>query len=276
MRAWRVARTLLLAGTGFYVISGCVLYASQDAILFPRKYTNPRPGATPPMGTELVTVTLSDGAIVEGWFKPGAREGGAPGPAVLFCHGNAELIDDNLGMIREYTRRGLSVMLMEYPGYGRSGGAPSQASITEAGLAFFDVLASRPEVDPARIVVHGRSLGGGAAAQVFKQRPAAAMIVESTFTSVSSMARKYAMPSVLVKHPFRTDEVIRGDPRPLLIFHGTQDEIIPVAHGRRLAEIRPDAMYIETPGDHNGYPPDPEAYWRKIDEFLRGSGLLGV
>lgn len=264
---------MLLAGSGYYLIAGCVLFTSQDSILFPRQYTNPRPGTTPPAGTEQLTVTLGDGAKVEGWFTPGA--GDVPGPAVLFCHGNAELIDDNLGVIREYTRRGVSVLLMEYPGYGRSGGTPSQASITEAGLAFFDVLAARPEVDPARIFVHGRSLGGGAAAQIFKQRPAAAMIVESTFSSVSSMARKYAMPSVLVKHPFRTDEVIRGDTRPLLIFHGTQDEIIPVAHGRRLAEIRPDAMYVETPGDHNGYPPDPEAYWRKIDEFLRKSGLLG-
>ncbi|GJQ28773.1 MAG: alpha/beta hydrolase [Phycisphaerae bacterium] len=274
-RTWRrlLARALAVLGLA-YGASGCLLYTRQDTMLFPRQYTHLRPNTTPPTGAESLWITLPDGARVEGWFRPGnGRSASSPGPALLYCHGNAELIDDNTEYLRAYAARGLSVLLIEYPGYGRSQGEPSQDSITAAGVAFFDLLAARPEVDPARLVIHGKSLGGGVAAQIAARRPAAALILESTFTSVAAFAGEYFMPQWLVKHPFRTDEVLRGFDRPVLIFHGTQDEIIPVAHGRALASIRPDATYLETPGGHNDYPPDPNAYWAGIDGFLAQHSL---
>ncbi|CAG1001897.1 hypothetical protein PHYC_02952 [Phycisphaerales bacterium] len=252
-----------------YGAAGCVLFTQQDAMLFPRQYTNPRPGVTPPAGAESVFVSAADGARIEGWFAAGAGcTAESPGPAVLYCHGNAELIDDNTDYLRAYAARGVSVLLIEYPGYGRCTGTPSQASITDAGVSHYDALAARPEVDPARIVLHGKSLGGGVAAQILARRPAAAVVLESTFTSVASFAGDYYMPEFLVRHPFRTDQILRESKAPLLLFHGRDDEIIPVSHGRALAALRPDAECVETAGRHNDYPPDPAAYWSRIEQFL--------
>lgn len=252
-----------------YGAAGCLLYTQQNSMLFPRQYTNLRPNTRPPAGVEAIIVTGPDGEKVEGWFAPGRGcTPAAPGPAVIYCHGNAELIDDNTDYIRAYTTRGVSILLIEYPGYGRSTGTPSQGSITDAGVKFYDSLAARPEVDPARIVLHGKSLGGGVAAQLLAKRPAAAVILESTFTSVASFAGDYYMPQFLVRHPFRTDDVLKRSKAPVLLFHGRDDEIIPVAHGRALAALRPDAIYVETDGHHNDYPPDPRAYWSEIEKFL--------
>lgn len=268
--ATRAAAVAVLA----YGASGCLLYTKQGDMLFPRQYTNLRPNTTPPAGAEAVWVTLGDGARIEGWFAPGTGATAEnPGAAIIYCHGNAELIDDNTDYLRAYAQRGLSVLLIEYPGYGRSQGEPSQASITDAGTRFYDLFAARPEVDPARIVIHGKSLGGGAAAQIADKRSAAALILESTFTSVASFASDYYMPELLVRHPFRTDAVLKSFTKPVLIFHGTEDEIIPVSHGRALAAIRPDATFIESPGGHNDYPRNRAAYWASIDGFLTEHGI---
>ncbi|MDX2131616.1 MAG: alpha/beta fold hydrolase [Planctomycetota bacterium] len=274
-RALRLVRRLLvLALIGYAALAG-MLYVKQDAMLFPRQYTHLHPDSTPPTGARGVVVTLADGTSVEGWYRPGAgRSPESPGPGVIFCHGNAELIDDRLDVMREYSSRGVGVLLMEYPGYGRSTGAPSETSIREAGARFFDLLAGFPEVDPSRIVAHGVSLGGGAAGQIARERPVAGLVLTSTFTSVASFAGRYYVPELLVRHPFRTDDVLRTFDGPVLIFHGVDDEIVPVAHGRALAAIARRATYVETPGRHNNYPPDPRAHWAQIDAFFRANAWL--
>jgi pimeloyl-ACP methyl ester carboxylesterase len=96
----------------------------------------------------------------------------------------------------------------------------------------------------------------------------AALIVESTFTSVASFSARMLVPSVLVKSPFRTDRVLPKFEFPVLIMHGTQDDIIPVEHGRALAALRPDSEYIEMAGRHNDFPLDWDAYWNHVDTFL--------
>src|SRR5688572_30832441 len=99
---------------------------------------------------------------VEGWFLPAyGVAAGRPGPAVIFAHGNAEIIDPYALELEPYRRMGVSVLLPEFRGYGRSGGEPSEEGITDDFVAFHDLLAARPDVDPSRIVFHGRSLGGG-------------------------------------------------------------------------------------------------------------------
>lgn len=267
---WRRVRAYGVAVLAGYAAWCLLLYAMQDGMLFPRGYTNPRGDGTPPVGVERVEVVLGDGSRVEGWFAAAGR--GKVGPAVLYFHGNAELIDDRVGLLREYQRRGWGVLLAEYPGYGRSEGRPSERTLTESGVAFFDLLAAREDVDASRIVLHGTSLGGGVAAQVGARREAAGLILETTFTSVARFARGYAVPGFLVRHPFRTDEAIRGKSTPLLILHGDADEIIPVGHGRDLARLRPDAVYVEMAGGHNDFPRDAEAYWRAVEGFLRRVG----
>ena len=81
------------------------------------------------------------------------------------------------------------------------------------------------------------------------------------------------VPPFLVKHPFRNDEVVAAFKRPLLILHGSRDEIIPVRHGRKLKDLAGAAMYAEMGGDHNNFPDSWEDYWGAVDMFLKVNGL---
>lgn len=248
------------------------VYFKQDSLIFPRDMAGKGVGR-PPANVEVLTIPLSgDGAgagVVEAWLMLGdgcSREN--PGPAVIFVHGNAELIDDCVGRAQAYASRGFTVLLPEYRGYGRSAGVPSEGAIVADASAFEAMLVARPEVDPARIVYHGQSLGGGVAAQLAARKAPRALILQSTFTSVADMAWSMGVPGVLCTSPFRTDVVLRSLATPVLILHGTGDTIIPPAHARRLADISLHAELILGPGGHNDFPVDAKMYWSAIEQFL--------
>ncbi len=264
---------LLLAG---YVAWLVLIYVMQDRMLFPGHYSMRRPGATTvPAGFERVWLALGDESRVEAWFLPGTgRSAARPGAAVIFTHGNAETIEDWVAGAKTYGFLGVSVLLVEYPGYGGSGGAPSERSITEAMNRAYEWLAARAEVDGAKIVFHGRSIGGGAAAALARTHAPAALITESTPMSVAWFARGYGAPGFLCRNPFRTDEVMAGLTCPILIFHGTTDGIVPVEHARELHRIAPQSELIEMAAGHNDLPSDEDAYWAAIGAFLMKNGIV--
>jgi len=248
------------------IAAGLVMLAFvlQRSVLFPARAAGPvSPGDLVP-GTEVVDL---DG--VEAWFLPPPRDR-RPAAALVFTHGNGELIDDWLLDMTVPVDWGLGVMLVEYPGYGRSAGRPSEASITRTMLAAWDHLAARPEVDPERIVAYGRSLGGGAACALAGRRPVAAMVLESSFASVRSMARGFGLPGPLVRDPFDNLSVVRGFDRPVLILHGVRDGVIPVRHAHRLHDAAPASELELLDCGHNDCPRP----WPRIRRFLAENGLL--
>jgi uncharacterized protein len=244
-----------------------LLYLKQDDMMFPRSLTGPA-AAGAPAGVESMWIDGDGGTTrVEAWYVPPPRlEGRAP--LVVFLHGNGELIDHGLDAAAAWRERGYAVLLPEYRGYGRSGGRPSEKHIVADVLRFVEMTAGRPEIDPARVVLHGRSLGGAVAAQIAERRPVSAVIVESTFTSATAFAARFLAPPFLVKNPFRTERSLAKFGGRTLILHGAEDEIIPVAHGRRLHAALKGSTYAELPGRHNDFPADADAYWRAIDAFL--------
>ncbi len=269
---------LALIPATVYVILCAACWAMQESMIYPRIEANQGvPDGPSRDDVEQVWTPLdgaSDGTKIEAWFILGdGRSAENPGPAAIFFHGNGALIDYSLDFADVYTRLGCSVLLPEYRGYGRSGGTPSQAGITHDMRRFRDWLDARPEVDKARVIYHGQSLGGGVAAALSESRPPAAIVLQSTFTSVSAMANGIGVPSFLVRHPYRTDETLPRLRVPTLIIHGAQDRIIPVAHGRRLHEIAAGSRYVEMEGGHNDLPRDWGAFRDLIAEFLRSNGL---
>ena len=114
----------------------------------------------------------------------------APAPVVVFCHGNGERADQNLHLARMFGAMGLSTLLVEYRGYGDSAGEPSQTALVADTLAFVERLAQRDDIDPARIVYYGRSLGAAVLFQVADKAPPRAMISESAFTSAVALAHE--------------------------------------------------------------------------------------
>ena len=269
---WRA----LLFVVVIYALWLAFLWISQDRLIFPGAYDRHRSTGFPkPPGAETWWLDTPGGSRTEAWFCTGAGRGAdAPGPLLVFAHGNAELIDDQLGLADHYVRLGFSVLLVEYRGFGRSTGRPSERGLVADFAAMLDRALRRPEVDAQRVIYHGRSLGGGVVAQLAARRPPAAMILESTFTSLASMTGRYLAPPSLVRYPFRTDRVVARLDTPLLILHGTRDEVIPIANGRRLHQLAPGSAYVEFDAGHNDFPPDERAYWAVIDAFLGQHGLL--
>lgn len=271
-RAWRFGGYLLAA----YIVWCVVLFLMQDWMVFPRELAG-QGGSTPPAGTVVMAERLDEGGQVVAWLIPApGRTAERPGPLVFFFHGNAELIEGQDDIVRVYRRLGCSVLLPEYRGYGQSGGSPSESAIVFDAVRFLDRVVKAADVDSTRIVLHGRSLGGGVAAQVAARRPPAALILQSTFVSMIPFAHRYGVPGFLVKHTFRTDRVLAGLKAPLLVFHGTRDSIIPVGHGRKLKDLVPGSLYVEYDCDHNDFPGAAEGdYFRAIESFLRSAHVLG-
>ena len=206
-----------------YVAAATMLYFTQTSIIFPRRATGPISPRPPEAPTRVLWIQTDSGERVEAWFIPGAgRAPDSPGPAVILAHGNATLIDHASDTVALYVARGVSVMLPEYRGYGRSEGLPSERGIVSDFVAAYDLLREQPEVQGDVIFGHGRSLGGGVIAQLAARRSLVALVIESSFTSVAAMARKSFMPGFICRHPFRTDSVLREYAGPVLLMHGTE------------------------------------------------------
>lgn len=242
----------------------------QDKLVFPRTLTGPPLSdlLIPPEAQRL-WINFEENARVEAWFFPAAAATEqTPAPAVIFFHGNAELIDFNLSVVNRYHARGISVLLPEFRGYGRSGGSPSQKSLVADAATFYDWLSNQPGVDASRLIIHGRSVGTGIAAQLAALHRPAALILESPFTSVTALAARYGVPPFLVRHPFHTDRALPTLTCPILILHSRTDEIIPFRHALKLHTLAPASVFRELDGSHNSGLSEQDEYWQAIDRVL--------
>jgi fermentation-respiration switch protein FrsA (DUF1100 family) len=263
-----MSRWLWLAAVPLVIAAAylALLFVMQRSMLFPMP--PPMPG-DPATGVEVIRVKREGGEAL-GLFLPSPAAG--PAALMMFMHGNGELADywvEDFTVARQW---GFGVLLVEYPGYGRAPGSPSEQSIIDAARALFDWAAHEPRVDPGRIVAWGRSLGGAAAAQLALARPVAAMILESTFTSVADFAAGLLAPAFLVRDPFDTRKALASYRGPLLVIHGSRDTIVPFAHGRELVEIVPGAQFRQLPCGHNDCPRD----WKTVALFLRDAGIVRI
>lgn len=257
--AWFVVVPLAIAG--LYL---ALLFVVQRSVLFPMPTQVP---AGPPPGTEELRVKHDGGEAYALYLAPFGGSG--PAPLLMFMHGNGELADYWSEEFDVPRRWGMAVLLVEYPGYGRASGSPSEKSITDSALALYDWAARDSRIDRNKIVAYGRSLGGGAAVRLAINRPVAGMILESTFTSVADFAARFMAPALLIRDPFNSRESLAKYRGPLLVLHGRHDTIVPFAHGEELAGLVPGARFVELSCGHNDCPRD----WEALRRFL---GALGA
>ena len=235
-------------------------------------YPTPLRGETPDRwGLPYEDVRIDSGsAVLQAWWVPRPEP---EAPLLLFLHGNAGNREDRLHNVQGLWRAGSSVLIVDYRGYGGSTGAPSEQGLLADGLASFDWLAARHPGRP--IAIFGRSLGAAVAAHVAANRPAAGLILESAFTSAPDLAeRLYPVPGLrhLVRSRYDTLSSLRTLKIPLLLIHGTRDELVPFDMGRTLFEASPSpdkAFHAVKDGRHNDtYLLAGEEYWRWIKDFL--------
>jgi fermentation-respiration switch protein FrsA (DUF1100 family) len=255
-----------------YAAYALLLFLTQRQILYPGR--NIRVSCPPPAGIVPITVVTATGRS-EAWFMPPLkRKNGERRPLVIFFHGNGEVIDYLPEQAEGFRQMGMGVLLVEYPGFGRSAGNPNEKSITETAVAAYDAMLRRAEVDPQRIVLFGRSLGGGAACALAARRPSAALILQSTFSSTRAMARAFLAPGFLVRDVFDNGAVLAAYPQPVLLFHGSSDTTIPPEHSRTLQRLAPHARLVEFSCGHNDFPPDWREFYRILAVFLKDAGVI--
>jgi fermentation-respiration switch protein FrsA (DUF1100 family) len=223
----------------------------------------------PPASLHVEDVWLrsTDGTPIHAWWLPSQGSQGA----ILFCHGNA----GNLSYWTPVTETvsstlSQSILIFDYPGYGRSGGKPSEAGCYAAADAVYDWLVQKQHISPEQIILFGESLGGGVATDLAVRRPHRALILVKTFTSIPDMARKGVLTSAsaaLVKNQFDNLAKIGRCAPPIFIAHGDHDRIIPLSQGQELFESapRPKQFFLLKGCDHNDpYPPEFFAALRKF------------
>lgn len=270
---FRLMRNLVL----IYLAYCLIVFLGQRWLIFPDWVApDPSPEEKYDASTTVLTRDIEGGKVIA-WFIPAPGASAThPKPLVVFLHGNAEIIDTQEARIAGHRANSCSVLIPEYRGYGRSDGQPSQSALVDDAEYFLNLALKRPDVDPDRVVIHGRSMGGGIAAQLAARHKPRALILGSTFTSMRTLgSRKALVPPFLVRHPMDTAAVLRDLDVPVLIFHGKHDNIINVSYGRELNAIAKNSTLVELNCSHNDFPgDDDERYWQEIRNFLEANGVI--
>lgn len=267
----RITLTVLTIVAVAYVGLCILLFLRQShMVYFPLADVMQKPSDVG-LAYESVALVTADNVRLAGWYVPceGARG------TVLMCHGNGGNIGDRLHPISLFHELGLNVLIFDYRGYGESTGKPSEEGTYQDAQAAWQYLVEKRNTPPDKIVVFGRSLGGAVAAGLAERATPAALILESTFTSIPDMgARLYPLLPIRLLSRYRYNTLARLERIhcPVLIAHSRDDEMIPFAQGQRLfVAAREPKIFVELTGDHNeGEVLASPAYRQALDAFLTG------
>ncbi len=265
--------TVLLTAVGVYAALVGLMYFTQPSLLYFPGMPGRELSATPAqVGLNYRDVSLGtgDGERLHGWLvrTPQARG------TLLFFHGNAGNISHRLDSIRLFADLGLDVFIIDYRGYGRSSGRPSEQGTYRDARAAWDWLTEPQGVMPRRIVIFGRSLGAAVAVDLAARERAAGLILESGFTSVPDLAAElYPWLPVRLLSRFHYDSISKVGRigQPMLVLHSRDDEIVPFHHGRQLfdAAREPKQFYQMLGGHNDGFLSSGQAYKDALGKFLQ-------
>jgi uncharacterized protein len=255
---------------GIYVVIVALLWTFQEKLTFPA----PR-AAFPALDFgERVELAMHDGTRLVGWYLAAQGGAGRQTPGLLWFYGNGENIAAIWPIIRDFRPPQAAVLVLDYPGYGASEGKATEAGMHEAADLAYDALRQRPDVDPKRIYVYGRSLGSAAATHVASTREVAGLILESPFTSAKGMAARHYrfVPRALVRLSLDNIGRMPGIRCPALIFHGTADMLVPMRMGQEVAAAAGgpvEFVMIEGSGHNDTYDLGGKTYRDKLAAFVK-------
>lgn len=274
--------TFLSIAAAVYLGLGLMLLLFQDRMVYiPFREWQDTPRA---MGLEYEDVTLiaDDGVKLSAWYVPArpADENDRQW-TILFCHGNAGNISHRLDTLALFYKMGMHCLIVDYRGYGKSEGKPSESGTLLDIKAGWDWLIEAKSLEPHAIMIFGRSLGGPIAAITARNVKPGAVVVESTFTSAVDMGQ-HLYPWMPIKwfarYDYNTLEAIQEVKCPVLVIHSPEDEMIPYSFGKEIYAAAPEPkLFRDLKGTHNeGIYDNAELYeqiWREWFEYLNSPAL---
>ncbi len=261
------ASAIVATALGYATVVVLSMFLEESLVYFPIRYPE---GDWKPLDLryEDAQFTAADGVRLHGWYLPHPQ----PLASVLFCHGNAGNITHRAELLWMLQNRvGVSVLIFDYRGYGRSEGRPTEAGILADARAARTWLAAREGIAESQIVLMGESLGGGVAVDLAAADGARALVLQKTFTSLPDVAA-YHFPWLPVRWLMRNrlDSLSKiGNYRgPLLMCHGQPDSIVPYELGRKLFEAANEPKHFIYLPRHDHNDPLPPTYYEQLKQFL--------
>lgn len=259
---------ILLAAI-LYALIILLMYFNQARLIY---YPTEDLDATPSdMGLkyEDIDLTTSDKVKLNAWFVP-ANDAKY---TVLFCHGNGGNISHRLDIIALYNALNMNVFIFDYRGYGKSEGKPTEKGTYRDVDAAWNYLTNDMKIPAKSVIVLGRSLGGGVATYITLKKSPRALILESTFTSVPDMAKKYYayLPvSIMPIYQYPNIDRIKEIKCPVLVMHSPDDGLVPYKHGERLYKTANEPKtFVKLKGSHNdGFFVSKDIYKSALERFV--------
>jgi pimeloyl-ACP methyl ester carboxylesterase len=248
-----VARLFLVVLLVFVLLVSTLWLAQRRLIYFPDRAAVP-PAAGAIAGARDVALDTSDGLRLGAWLVPPA--GLDRGAAVLVAPGNGSSRRYRTPLANALAREGLTVLLMDYRGYGGNPGSPTEEGLARDARAAYAYLTGTAGFAPDRIVYFGESLGAAVATELATEHPPAGLMLRSPFISLAAVGREhYAFLSspILLRDRFPVAELIARVTVPTVVAYGTADSIVPARHSQTVAERAggPVRRIVIDGADHN-------------------------
>ncbi len=269
---------LLLLATGYGVVLLSVFLA-QSRLLYSPNVPSREVIITPQevgLPYEPVTIPTEDDIELDAWLIPARDQHGV----VAFFHGNSGNISHRLETLQLLHEFGLTTLIFDYRGYGRSGGTPSEQGTYRDAEAVWRYLTEERQLANPDIILFGRSLGGAIAAHLAARHSPGALILESAFVSIpklAAMVYPYLPVQWISRYRYPTAELLESITCPVLIIHSREDEIVPFEHGQELfAQAKGPKEFLEIHGSHNdAHLVSHQAYIEGLAGFLHRHWQLG-
>ncbi len=248
---WFIVRSIILIVLAVYLGLTIFLFFFQShMVYYPVREIEATPGNIG-LSHEEILFESKDRTKLHGWFIPARESNGI----ILICHGNGGNISHRLETIRIFNRLGLSVVIFDYRGYGKSSGKPGeQGTYADAEAALHWIIETQNKVSED-VIIFGRSLGGAVAAWLARKYTPKALILESTFTSIPDMGSElypWFPVRFFSRFKYPTVEYMKEVKCPVLILHSSGDDLVPFSHGMHLFDAAPEPKeFIELIGSHN-------------------------
>ncbi|MDD5120873.1 MAG: alpha/beta hydrolase [Candidatus Omnitrophica bacterium] len=242
-----------------YIETRTLFYPTKEIPAFPDRAS---------LEYQDVFFKTTDNLEINGWFVP-CKDAQY---TILFCHGNAGNISHRIGKLKFFNKLGYSVFIIDYRGYGKSQGRPSEAGFYKDAKAAYNYLLSLG-ISADQIIGYGESIGGAVIVDLAWKEKMKALILDSTLSSVKDMI-KYSYPFVpywVFSSRFDSESKIKSVKIPKLIIHSINDEIVPFQLGKRLYEASPEPKeFLQIYGGHNSNFYESEDSLRsKIGDFIK-------